>query len=45
MELNLDKNKVMTMGGTRQLEVALDGQELEQVEAYLCAAGQFNALR
>ena len=32
MELNLDNTIVMTMGGTRKLEIELDGQELQQVK-------------
>ena len=27
--------EIMTMGGTRQLELELDGQELEQVEEFV----------
>ena len=32
MELNLDNTIVTTMGGTRKLEIELDGQELQQVK-------------
>ena len=32
MEINLDQTKCMTMGGTRTLEVELDGNELDQIK-------------
>ena len=35
MEINLDKTKVVWIGGTKDMVVELEGQELEQVTEFV----------